>query len=188
VAVLLVSSATRKEPIAGDDMFLIPTKTSWRCNDEPDRRDRAFAPLATAPVTAETFAALLRYLKSASPHAAFTRSARSRNPIFYSRKLRRRTKASTNDYPTKTDRRKPCATARNVFRIAQVSGARSATEGLASSGITPGEPRSVQRGAPIDSRSVERMIAGFYLGFGPPNRGSANISAAGSPLSRGIAQ
>jgi len=158
-------------------MFSIPAKTSERCGDEPAR---AFAPPATAPVTARKLAALLRYLKSQSPHTPFIRNARSGKPVSYGRKLRRRTKASTNHHPIKTHRRKKCVTVLNVFRTAQANGARSATEGLASSGITPGEPRSVQRGAPIDSRLAERMIADFYLGFRRPNRGCGNNSTAGS--------
>jgi hypothetical protein len=167
-------------------MFSIPANTSERCGDE---RDHAFAPPAIAPVTARKPAALLRNLKNQSPHTAFRRDARSRNPVSYGRKLRRREKASTNHHPIKTHRRKECVTVLNVFRTAQANGARSATEGLASSAITPGEPRSVQRGAPIDSRLVERMIADFYLGSRPPNRGCGNNSTAGSPFwSKEIAQ
>lgn len=180
VSILLVSLQLERA-IAGDDMFSI-LKTFERCGDAPDGRDHAFAPPATAPVTAGTPAALLGYLKNKSPLTTFTRNARSKLPVSYGRKLRPGAKAITNGHPTKTTRRKTCATVLNVFRTAQVSGARSAKEGSASYGITPGEPLSVQRGAPIDSKLVERMIAGFYLGSRPPNCNSNYNSTAGSPF------
>jgi hypothetical protein len=159
-------------------MFSIPANTSERCRDE---RDHAFVPPATAPVTARKLAALLRCLTDQSPHTAFIDNARSRSPVSHGRELRRPAKARTYN-PTKTHRRDKCAAVLNVFRTTQASGARSATESLASSGTTPGEPLSVQGGAPIDSRFVERMIADFCLKFRPPNCGCGKNSAAGSPF------
>ena len=163
-------------------MLSIPAKTSGCCDDQPDGRDHAFVPLATVPVTAGTPADLLGRLKNKSPHTAFTRNARSKLPPSYGRRLRPRAKAITNDHPTKTNRRKTCATVLNVFQTAQASGVRSATGGLASSGITPGEPLSVQRGALIDSKIVETTIADFCLGFRLPNRGCSNSCPPDSPF------
>jgi hypothetical protein len=160
-------------------MFSIPAKMSESCGDE---RGDAFALPATAPVTAREFAALLRYLKNQSPHAAFIHNTGPKDPVSNGRKLRKRARATTNHCQTKADRRNECVTVLNVFRTALASGARSATDSLVSSGITPGEPLSAQRGAPIDSRSVARMIADFYLGFRPPNPDCGNTSAAGSPF------
>lgn len=163
-------------------MFLFQAKTSERSCDEPVGRDHALALPVTAPVTSEPLAALLLNLKNAPPHAAFIRNAISRNPVSYGRKSQRRAEAGTNDYPTKANRRKKCATVLNAFRTTQASGARSATEGLALSGTTPGEPLSVQRGARNDSTLVGRMIADSYPGFGPPNCSGGSNLAARSPF------
>jgi hypothetical protein len=76
--------------------------------------------------------------------------------------------ASTSHYPRKAYRRQQCATIPNVFATAQQSVARSVTEGLASSGTIAGEPPSVQRSAPIASRSAGRATAAGYVGFKPP--------------------
>ena len=160
-------------------MFLIQAKTSERSCDEPVGRDHALAFPAAAPVTSKP---LLLNLKYAPPHAAFVRNAISRNPVSYGRKSQRRAEAGTNDYPTKANRRKKCATVLNAFRTTQASGARSATEGLALSGTTPGEPLSVQRGARNDSTLVGRMIADSYPGFGPPNCSGGSNFAARSPF------
>jgi hypothetical protein len=86
--------------------------------------------------------------------------------------------ASTNHYPRKTYRRQKCATVLNILATAQPSVARSVTESLASSGTTPGEPPSVQRNAPISSRSVKRATAHGYVDFKPPNNGCGENFAA----------
>ncbi|MEH2470782.1 hypothetical protein V1281_008030 [Nitrobacteraceae bacterium AZCC 2161] len=77
--------------------------------------------------------------------------------------------ASTNYYPRKADRRQQYATVPNIFGTAQRSVAQSVTESLVSSGITPGEPRSVQGSALIASRPARRVIADGYVGFTSPD-------------------
>jgi hypothetical protein len=79
--------------------------------------------------------------------------------------------ASTNHYPREAYRRRECATVPNVFGTAQQSAARSATDGLASSGTIPGEPRFVQRSALIASRPARMVTADGYLYFKPPDNG-----------------
>lgn len=86
--------------------------------------------------------------------------------------------ASINHYPRKAYRRRECATAPNVFGSAQQSVARSATEGLASSGTIPGEPPSVQRSALIASRPAGRATADGYVDFKPPDNGCSEHHAA----------
>lgn len=88
-----------------------------------------------------------------------------------------RQEASTNHYPRKAHRRQRCATVRNIFATAQPSAARSATESLASSGTTPGEPPSVQRNALNASRRVRMLIADGCADFMPPDNGSTTPAA-----------
>jgi hypothetical protein len=76
--------------------------------------------------------------------------------------------ASTNHYPRKDYRRQKCATVPNIFATAQPSAARSVKDSLASSGIIPGEPASVQRSALTASGSGRRPTADGYVGFKPP--------------------
>jgi hypothetical protein len=77
--------------------------------------------------------------------------------------------ASSKHYPRKVHRRQKCPTVRNVFAMAQPSVARSVTEGLASSGIIPAEPPSVQRSALIASRPARRATADGCADFRPPD-------------------
>ena len=69
----------------------------------------------------------------------------------------------TNHYPREAHRRRKWATVPNIFGMAQRSAAPSVTESLVSSGITAGEPPSVQRSAPADSGPVEKTTADSYL-------------------------
>jgi hypothetical protein len=75
---------------------------------------------------------------------------------------------STQHYPRKAYRRRTCSTAPNIFGMAQRSVAPSVTESLVSSGTTPGELPSVQRGALIASRPASRTTADGYADFKPP--------------------
>jgi hypothetical protein len=87
--------------------------------------------------------------------------------------------ASTNHYPRKTHRRQKCATVFNIPGTAQPSVARSATESLALSGTTPGEPPSVQRSAPNASRPAKKATADGYVDFKlPPDNGCGEPHAA----------
>ena len=88
-----------------------------------------------------------------------------------------RQEASTNSYPRKANRRQQCATVRNISATAQPSVARSATESLASSGTTPGEPPSVQRSALTASRRARMLIADGCVDFTPPDDGSPTPTA-----------
>jgi hypothetical protein len=88
-----------------------------------------------------------------------------------------RQEASTNPYPRKANRRQQCATVRNISATTQPSVARSATESLASSGTTPGEPPSVQGSALTASRRARTLIADGCFGFTPPDDGSAAPTA-----------
>jgi hypothetical protein len=76
--------------------------------------------------------------------------------------------ASARYYPRKAYRRQKCATIPKIVGTAQQSVARSATDSLALSGITPGEPPSVQRDALIASGRVETTTANGCHNFGPP--------------------
>jgi hypothetical protein len=85
--------------------------------------------------------------------------------------------ASTNCYPRKAPRRQQCAIAPNIPGMAQPSVARSATEGLASYGTTPGEPHFVQRSALTASRHARTTIADGYIDLTPPDdRGQAHAT------------
>jgi hypothetical protein len=101
--------------------------------------------------------------------------------------------ASTNHYPRKAQRRQQCATVPNIFVTAQPSVARSVTEGLASSGTTPGKPPSVRGSALTASRSARRATADGYVGFKPPpenrrvEQHGANFRSLGS-RSKEVAQ
>jgi hypothetical protein len=77
--------------------------------------------------------------------------------------------ASTNHYPRKTHRSQRCATVLNIFGMAQPGVARSVADGLALSGATPVEPRSVQRSAPPASHVARKMTADGYVGFKLPD-------------------
>jgi hypothetical protein len=77
--------------------------------------------------------------------------------------------ASTNYYPRKANRRQQYAAVPNIFGTAQRSVAQSVTESLVSSGITPGEPLSVQGSALTASRPARRVIADGYVGFTSPD-------------------
>jgi hypothetical protein len=79
--------------------------------------------------------------------------------------------ASTNHYPRKAHRRQECTTVPNIFVTAQPSVAQSVTEGLVSSGTTPGELPSVPRNAPIASRPAGRATADGCADFTPPDSG-----------------
>jgi hypothetical protein len=85
---------------------------------------------------------------------------------------------STKYDPLKAYRRQKCATVPNIVVTAQPSIARSVTEGLALFGTTPGEPPSVQRNAPIASRTDRRATAGGCVGFRPlPDNGCGRHQA-----------
>jgi hypothetical protein len=88
--------------------------------------------------------------------------------------------ASSKHYPRKVHRRQKCPTVPNVFAMAQPSVARSVTEGLASSGIIPAEPPSVQRNALTASRPASRATADGCAHSEPPDNtrceGHAEIS------------
>src|SRR2546429_2609118 len=73
-------------------------------------------------------------------------------------------KASTNEYPRKAERRQKCAAIPNILPPAQPSVARSAKANSASSGATPGGPRSVQRSALTASEPVRNVTADGYVG------------------------
>jgi hypothetical protein len=86
--------------------------------------------------------------------------------------------ASTNHYPRKTYRRQKCATVPSIPAMAQRSVARSATESLASSGTTRGEPLSVQESALTASRPAWTATADGYVDFSPPDNGRGETPAA----------
>jgi hypothetical protein len=69
---------------------------------------------------------------------------------------------SIDHYPRKTHRRQECATVFNTDPTAQPIVARSVRAGLASSGITPGEPPFAPGSAPSASGVVGRTTADFY--------------------------
>jgi hypothetical protein len=86
--------------------------------------------------------------------------------------------ASTKSYPRKTYWRQKCAIFPNIVGMAQRSVARSVTESLVLSGTTAGEPPSVQRNAPIASRSDRTATADGYIGFRPlPDNGRGGHQA-----------
>jgi hypothetical protein len=66
-------------------------------------------------------------------------------------------------------RRRQCTTVPDIRGMAQPRAARSATEGLVLSAITPGERLSVQGSAPNASRPGIRKTADGYVGFMPPD-------------------
>jgi hypothetical protein len=148
-------------------MTTAPAKATERSGDESDGRDHAF------------HAASLRDVGRQSSHMTSS-AARSRSLVSRARNTSARAKARSGYGRTRSYRRKECATDFNVSPTAQPSVAPFATESLALSGTTPGEPLSVQRNAPIDSRPVERTIAGSCLGFRPPDRGRGDNFAASS--------
>jgi hypothetical protein len=94
----------------------------------------------------------------------------------------RQNEASTNHYPRKAQRRQKCATTPNILGTAQPSVARSATESLASSGTTPGEPHSVQRSALTVSRHARTATANGYVDFKPPENGCSETPGATSHM------
>jgi hypothetical protein len=76
----------------------------------------------------------------------------------------------TKHYPRKAKRRRKCSTAPNIFSMAQRSGAPSVTEGLVSSGTTPGELASVQRSALLASRPAMKATADGYADLTRPDQ------------------
>jgi hypothetical protein len=84
---------------------------------------------------------------------------------------------STNHYPRETYRRRKCATVPNIFGTTQPSGVPSVTENLVLSGTTPGELLSVQRNAPIDSRSARKPTADGYADLRPPDHSRSENNA-----------
>ena len=87
----------------------------------------------------------------------------------------------TNHYPREAYRRRKCATVPNIFGTTQRSGVPSVTDSLVLSGTTPGELRSVQRDAPIDSRPARRATADGYADLRSPDH---NRSENNAELSR----
>jgi hypothetical protein len=82
--------------------------------------------------------------------------------------------ASTNYDPRKAHRRQQCVTAPDILGMAQASGARFATDSLASYGTTPSEPRFVQGGALTASRHARKASVNGCVDFTPPDgRGEA---------------
>jgi hypothetical protein len=57
----------------------------------------------------------------------------------------------------------------NIPGMAQPSVAQFATEGLASYGTTPGEPRFARRNALTASRHARKATADGYIDFTPPD-------------------
>ena len=76
----------------------------------------------------------------------------------------------THHYPRKAYRRRTCSTAPNIFGMAQRSAAPSVTEGLVSSGTTPGELPSVQRSALSASGPARRATADGCADFTLPDK------------------
>jgi hypothetical protein len=88
-------------------------------------------------------------------------------------------KASANQYPRKTHRRRTCAAVFNIARTAQPSVARSVKDSLVSFGTTRVKPPSVQRNALSGSKPVERLTANGYVDFRlPDNPCGANPASA----------
>jgi hypothetical protein len=89
--------------------------------------------------------------------------------------------ASTNYYPRKVHRRQRCPTTTNILGITKPGIARFATDGLASYGITHGEPRFVQRSALTASRHARKATADGYVDLTPPDgeEGAASILISG---------
>jgi hypothetical protein len=73
-------------------------------------------------------------------------------------------------YPREAQRRRKCSTVHNIFKMAQRSAAPSVTEGLVSSGTTPGEVPSVRRSALIASKPARRATADGYSDLRPPDK------------------
>lgn len=88
-----------------------------------------------------------------------------------------RQETSTNHYPRKAHRRQQCAIVRNILATSEPRVARSATESLASSGITRAEPLSVQRSAPTASRHASKATANGYANLTSPDNDCGNTSA-----------
>ena len=84
---------------------------------------------------------------------------------------------STNHYPRETYRRRKCATVPNTFGTTRPSGVPSVTENLVLSGTTPGELRSVQRSALIDSRPARKPTADGYADLRPPDHSRSENNA-----------
>jgi hypothetical protein len=83
----------------------------------------------------------------------------------------------TNHYPREIYRRRKCATVPNIFGTTQPSGVPSVTENLVLSGTTPGELRSVQRSALIDSRPARQPTADGYADLTPPDQSCSENQA-----------
>jgi hypothetical protein len=85
--------------------------------------------------------------------------------------------AGINHYARKGHRRQKCATVPDIPGTAQPGVARSATENLASYGITAGEPPSVRRGALTASRHARKATADGWVDFMPPDSGRGETRA-----------
>jgi hypothetical protein len=84
-------------------------------------------------------------------------------------KCDRAERASTNCYPRKADRRQQCVTPPNITGIAQPSVAQFATESLALSGTTSGEPHFARGSALTASRHARKATVDGYVDFRPPD-------------------
>jgi hypothetical protein len=84
-------------------------------------------------------------------------------------------RVNANYHPRKIHRRQQCETPANIPGTARLSGARSATENLASYNTTLGEPRSVRRNALIASGYAGTVTAYGCVDFTPSDsdRGEA---------------
>jgi hypothetical protein len=89
---------------------------------------------------------------------------------------------TTKHYPREAQRRQKCLTVHNIFGMAQPSAAPSVTEGLVSSGTTPGEMPSVQRSAPIASGPARRATADGCADFTLPDKSRSENHAEISRL------
>lgn len=98
----------------------------------------------------------------------------------------------TSYHPRKTHRRRECATGFDIVPTAQPTVVRSAGEGLASCGTTPGTLPFAQRSALIVSELVGTTTAGFYPASRLPDAGCGDALAvnfrSSSVRSREVAQ
>jgi len=74
----------------------------------------------------------------------------------------------TKHYPREAQRRRKCSTVHSIFGMEQRSAAPSVTEGLVSSGTTPGELRSVPKSALIGSGPAGNATAHGCSDFKQP--------------------
>jgi hypothetical protein len=97
-------------------------------------------------------------------------------------------RASTNEYPRKTERRHKCATIPDIPAPAQSSVARSAMASSASSGAIPGGPGSVQGSALTASGPVRNVTADGYAGSNRLEYHATNSRSSEFPRSNEVAQ